>query len=68
MPTFSHRPKVGSVQMERNGSCVFYFKLAVSEGCICNLKALDLRKKQRKTQQGRIQRAQCTHSVLRRKK
>lgn len=41
VPAFSHRPKVGSVQMERNGSCVFYFKLAVSEGCICNLEALD---------------------------
>lgn len=25
----SQRPKVGSVQMERNGSCVFYFKLEV---------------------------------------
>lgn len=41
VPAFSHRSKVGSVQIERNRSCVFYFKLAVSEGCIFNLKALE---------------------------
>lgn len=44
VPAFSHRPKVGSVQMEKNGSCVFYFKLAMSDGCICNLEALDWKK------------------------